>query len=146
MPAVSTPFLTSAAASQLFNSPDIYFLTWTRDKKIWTKGPPRDRLFRPRETPSHRGPMHKLVEVFCDVDDFCAVFIPEWEKTLLTDGTRKRQRSGPMTMSEVMTIIIFFQMSHHRDFKNFYTGYLAHFYKSEFPNLLSYTIPSDFLF
>lgn len=26
MPAVSTPFLTSAAASQLFNSPDIYFL------------------------------------------------------------------------------------------------------------------------
>lgn len=38
-----------------------------------------------------------------------------------------------------MTIIIFFQMSHHRDFKNFYTGYLAHFYKSAFPNLLSYT-------
>ncbi|MCU7963758.1 IS982 family transposase, partial [Shewanella sp. SM20] len=52
--------------------------------------------------------MHKLVEVFCDVDDFCAVFIPEWEKTLLTDGTRKRQRPGRMTMSEVMTIIILF--------------------------------------
>ncbi|NLQ24941.1 IS982 family transposase [Shewanella sp. S-1] len=83
--------------------------------------------------------MHKLVEVFCDVDDFCAVFIPEWKKTLLTDGTRKRQRAGRMTMSEVMTIIILFQMSHHRDFKNFYIGYLAHFYKSAFPNLLSYT-------
>lgn len=83
--------------------------------------------------------MHKLVEVFCDVDDFSAVFIPEWEKTLLADGTRQRQRSGRMTMSEVMTIIIFFQMSHHRDFKNFYTGYLSRFYKSEFPNLLSYT-------
>ncbi len=82
--------------------------------------------------------MHKLVEVFCDVDDFCAVFIPEWEKTLLTDGTRKRQGTGRMTMSEVMTIIIFFQISHHRDFKNFYIGYLAHFYKSAFPNLLSY--------
>lgn len=38
-----------------------------------------------------------------------------------------------------MTIIILFQMSHHRDFKNFYIGYLAHFYKSAFPNLLSYT-------
>ncbi len=76
--------------------------------------------------------MHKLVEVFCDV------FIPEWEKTLLTDGTRKRQRTGRMTMSEVM-IIIFFQISHHRDFKNFYIVYLAHFYKSAFPNLLSYT-------
>ncbi|MCU8059060.1 IS982 family transposase, partial [Shewanella sp. SM35] len=50
--------------------------------------------------------MHKLVEVFCDVDDFCAVFIPEWEKTLLIDGTRKRHRAGRMTMSEVMTIIL----------------------------------------
>lgn len=24
--------------------------------------------------------MNKLVEVFCDVDDFSAAFIPEWEK------------------------------------------------------------------
>jgi len=32
-----------------------------------------------------------------------------------------------------------FQMSHHRDFKNFFIGYLAHFYKSAFPNSLSYT-------
>ena len=60
-------------------------------------------------------------------------------KTLLTDGTRKRQRAGRMTMSDVMTIIILFQMSHHRDFKNFYIGYLAHFYKCAFPNLLIYT-------
>jgi len=49
--------------------------------------------------------MNKLVEVFCDVDDFSAVFIPEWEKTLLTDGTRKRQRSGRMTMSCVFRFV-----------------------------------------
>ncbi|MDR7123141.1 hypothetical protein [Rheinheimera soli] len=67
------------------------------------------------------------------------IFRPEWEKTRLTDGTRKRRRSGRMTMSEVKTIIIFFQMSHHRDFKNFYTGSLFLFYKSAFPNLLSNT-------
>lgn len=70
---------------------------------------------------------------------FCTVFIPEWEKMLLTDGTRKRQRAGRMTMNEVMTIIILFQMPYHRDFKNVYIGYLAHFYKSAFPYLLSYT-------
>ncbi|MGL5336813.1 MAG: IS982 family transposase, partial [Enterovibrio sp.] len=46
------------------------------------------------------------MELFCDVDDFCAVFMPEWEKTLLADGTRKRQRAGRMTISEVMTIIV----------------------------------------
>jgi len=55
---------------------------------------------------------------------FCAALIPEWEKTLLTDGTRKRQRAGRITMSEVMTIIILFQISNHRDFKNVYIGYL----------------------
>ena len=38
-----------------------------------------------------------------------------------------------------MTIIIGFHMSHHRDFKNYYLGYVAQFYKKEFPTLLSYT-------
>jgi hypothetical protein len=31
-------------------------------------------------------------------------------KILLTDGARKLQRAGRMTMSEIMTIIIFFQI------------------------------------
>lgn len=83
--------------------------------------------------------MNKLVELFCDVDDFCKVFIPEWEKQMLEDGTKKRQRKGQMQMSEIMTILIFFHMSHYRDFKNFYLGYMHQFYRKEFPNLLSYT-------
>lgn len=36
--------------------------------------------------------MDKLVEIFSDVDDFCKVFIPEWNKTLIETGKRKRQR------------------------------------------------------
>lgn len=83
--------------------------------------------------------MNKLVDIFCDVDDFCTVFIPQWEQQCLNDGMRKRKRSGRMSMSEIMTIIIAFHISHHRDFKNFYTGYIARFFKSEFPTLLSYT-------
>ncbi len=83
--------------------------------------------------------MDKLIDIFCDVDDFCKVFIPEWEKQLLANGKRKRLRKGRMTTSEVMTIIICFHRSHHRDFKNFYKGYVALFLKKDFPNLLSYT-------
>ena len=83
--------------------------------------------------------MNKLVECFCDVDDFCTVFLPEWEKQLLEDGTKRRKRRSRMTMSEVMTIIIGFHMSHHRDFKNYYIGYIARFYKKAFPTLLSYS-------
>ena len=60
--------------------------------------------------------MNKLVEIFCDVDDFCRVFIPELEKQLIADGSQKRKRSSQMSMSEIMTIIIAFHMFHHRDF------------------------------
>lgn len=83
--------------------------------------------------------MKKLVDLYCDVDDFCKVFIPQWQKQLLEDGTRKRQRECRMTMSEIMTIVISFHMSHYRDFKNYYIGYVSQFYHKDFPNLLSYT-------
>ena len=78
--------------------------------------------------------MNKLVELYCDVDDFCKVFIPQWQKQLLEDGTQKRQRNGHMTTSELMTIVVGFHMSHYRDFKNYYLGYVSVMYKKEFPN------------
>jgi hypothetical protein len=79
------------------------------------------------------------VDLFCDVDDFCRVFIPQWEKQLISDGTRKRNRACRMAMSEIITIIIAFHMSNHRDFKNYYKGCITKLYRSHFPNLLSYT-------
>jgi hypothetical protein len=48
--------------------------------------------------------MNKLVALFCDVDDFCNVFIPQWQKQLLEEGTQKHQRESRMTTSEIMTI------------------------------------------
>ena len=33
--------------------------------------------------------MNKLVELFCDVDDFCIGFVPQWQKQLIEEGTRK---------------------------------------------------------
>ncbi|WP_434339308.1 IS982 family transposase [Motilimonas cestriensis] len=83
--------------------------------------------------------MNKLVELFCDVDDFCNVFIPQWQQQLLEDGTQKRRRDSRMSTSEIMTIVVSFHMSHYRDFKNYYLGYVSLMYKKEFPNLLSYT-------
>jgi len=83
--------------------------------------------------------MKNLVELFCDVDDFCKAFVPQWQQQLLEDGTRIRRRECRMSMSEMMTIIIGFHMSHHRDFKNYYLGHVRAFYRTEFPELLSYT-------
>jgi hypothetical protein len=83
--------------------------------------------------------MNKLTDIFCDTDDFCKVFMPQWEAQLIANGTRKRNRQCRMTMSEIMTIIIGFHTSNQRDFKNYYTGLVARFYKGYFPELLSYT-------
>ena len=83
--------------------------------------------------------MDKLVEIYCDVDDFCCHFIPLWEQQLLTDGQRQRRRTGRLQASEIMTIIILFHHSHQRDFKNYYKGFVALYYADAFPDLLSYT-------
>lgn len=83
--------------------------------------------------------MEKIDEIYCDVDDFCNVFIPEWEKVLIESGKRKRRRKGRMSSSEIMTIIILFHRSNYRDFKNFYLCYVHTHLKEAFPLLLSYT-------
>jgi hypothetical protein len=82
--------------------------------------------------------MNKLVELYCDVDDFCSAFLPAWQQTLLESGERKRHRACRMSASEIMTIIIAFHMSHYRDFKNYYQGLVARNHRHDFPNLLSY--------
>jgi len=83
--------------------------------------------------------MNNLIGTFCDVDDFCKVFIPEWEARLITNGEIKRRRVKRMSNAEIMTIIISFHQSHYRDFKNYYLGYVAKHLKAYFPSLLSYT-------
>jgi hypothetical protein len=79
-----------------------------------------------------------LLELFVDVDDFCKVFLPVWEQALLQDGTRKRRRKGQLTVSEIMTIVIYFHQSHYRDFKAYYTEHVCKLLRSEFHNLVSY--------
>ncbi|CBJ80603.1 putative transposase (fragment) [Xenorhabdus bovienii str. Jollieti] len=83
--------------------------------------------------------MDNLVEIFCDVDDFCRFFIPQWERFCLDNGYRFRCRQGHMYLSEIMTILILFHMSHYRDFKAFYLKFLWVYHHKDFPTLLSYT-------
>jgi len=77
------------------------------------------------------------VVLFCDVDDFCLEFEPQFRQRLLTDGTRSRNREGELSLSEIMTIAIAFQLSHYRDLKAFYNNLLATG-ADLFPRLVSY--------
>ena len=79
-----------------------------------------------------------LLELFVSVDDFCQIFLPVWEKKLFADGSKKRCRSGQLSMSEIMTIIIYFHQSRYRNFKAYYIEYISRHLRGEFPNLVSY--------
>ena len=83
--------------------------------------------------------MDSLLELFCDVDDFCQAFLPGWNRQLLISGQKQRQRARSLTMSEVMTILIAFHQSHYRDFKAYYCEQVLKSWRSEFPGLVSYT-------
>ena len=48
-----------------------------------------------------------LVVLFCIVDEFCKEFYPEYEKTLIAQGTKKRRRPSLITPSEIITIFIY---------------------------------------
>lgn len=83
---------------------------------------------------------NQLTRIFCQIDDFCKEF-NSYSKNKLLPAPSKIFRRGPhcrLADSEIMTILIFFQSSGWRNFKNFYTTFLSIYWKNEFPNLPSY--------
>jgi hypothetical protein len=82
--------------------------------------------------------MESLLELFVSVDDFCQVFLPFWKRKLMQAGSKKRNRPGQLSTSEIMTIIIYFHQSHYRDFKTYYKEHVCQHLRREFPNLVSY--------
>ena len=80
-----------------------------------------------------------LVVLFCIVDEFCKEFYPEYEKTLIAQGMKKRRRPSRITPSEIITIFIYFHMMRFRDFKTFYTRYGMIHLQKDFPFLPSYS-------
>jgi len=80
----------------------------------------------------------KVTDIFFDIDEFCNVFEPAFAQRLLEDGKKHRKRAFKMSMSEIITIMVIFQLSGHRTFKHFYLFYVQKHMKAEFPNTVSY--------
>jgi len=80
-----------------------------------------------------------LDELFVDVDDFCKRF----ESWLYQSQIGQRKRNpGPrpsLAASEIMTILIYFHMSHYRNFKHYYLDHVQQHLRPDFPGLVSYT-------
>jgi hypothetical protein len=60
--------------------------------------------------------MDNLVELFVPVDDFSQVFLPQFEKHLLSSGIIQRRHARSLTISVRMTILIRFHLSLYHNF------------------------------
>ena len=80
-----------------------------------------------------------MVTVFCDIDDFCRSLLTAKFPALPSDSAPRRARANSLSLSEVMTILVWFHASHYRTFKHFYLGSVLPGKRAEFPGLPSYT-------
>ena len=79
----------------------------------------------------------QIVEIFCEMDEFCKVYENYCQKNLLVDKSQITPKSG-ISLSEIMTILVCFHLSNHRTFKWFYLGLVQLCWKKHFPKLPSY--------
>tara|TARA_R110002050_G_C8817075_1_gene504110 strand:+ start:124 stop:1017 length:894 start_codon:yes stop_codon:yes gene_type:complete len=77
----------------------------------------------------------KITEIFCIVDEFCKEYNQIVGKALLGNPAK---RPSIMSKSEVITILVLFQLSGFRTFKHFYIFYVQKHMKDDFPHTVSY--------
>src|SRR4051812_47482694 len=65
--------------------------------------------------------LDRIVEVFCEVDDFCKAFVPQWEASLI--GTGGPAPAGRMSTSEIITLLLVLHSSGFKHLKSFYHGF-----------------------
>ena len=62
----------------------------------------------------------ELTTIFYHTDEFCKLFEKEFNTKILSKGNNKRNRACLLTLSEVMTIAIYYQISGYKTFKMYY--------------------------
>ena len=85
--------------------------------------------------------LDRLVERFCEFDDFCKSIRMQWEAMLLTDGKTPDRKHGPaggLIDSEIMTILVLYHASRFKNFKAFYNGVVLGMLRPYFPGAPCY--------
>ncbi len=83
--------------------------------------------------------MCSLLELFCEIDDFCQSYEPMMYQLGLSNGLVRRRRATRMSLSEMMTLVVHFHQKQFRNFKTYYTEYVVKHLEAEFPSLLNYS-------
>ncbi|MEN2436771.1 IS982 family transposase [Weeksellaceae bacterium A-14] len=77
----------------------------------------------------------KITDIFCTVDEFCIHFEKFTGSFLLGNPPKRKPK---MSNSEIITIMILFQLSGFRTFKHFYIYYVQKHMHEDFPQTVSY--------
>src|SRR5690349_3698474 len=83
----------------------------------------------------------RLVEDFCQFDDFCQAFGPHWQARLLSEQAQPAKKRGPqpgLADSEIMTILVLYHSSNFSHFKAFYENVVLTLLRSAFPKAPCY--------
>ena len=81
--------------------------------------------------------MSQLVTIFCDIDDFCKHFEPLDEQRAITSTVKPRRRPTALSLSELMTVIVYFHTSHDRHFNAYDRFHVQAHLRPSFPHLVS---------
>src|SRR3954451_2545875 len=80
-----------------------------------------------------------IVTIFCDIDAFCQSLLAREPPQLPAHSGSKKRRASSLSLSEVMTILLWVHSSHYRTFKHYYLDSVLSAKRAEFPGLPSYT-------
>ena len=79
-----------------------------------------------------------ITKIFCDIDDFMQEFEEMYKQKLIEEKNLKKKLNSKLSMSEIMTIVVYYHRSGYRTFKDFYLKHMVKNMKLAFPNLVSY--------
>jgi Transposase DDE domain len=79
-----------------------------------------------------------IIELYYVIDEFCKMYDAHQAQRLLPSNKR-RNRAGQMSVSEMVTIVVYFHLSGYKCFKHFYLQRICGWHKREFPRLHSYS-------
>lgn len=79
-----------------------------------------------------------LTEIYCEVDDYCKWFEQEIRVRSLSDRQTIRRGLPGLCLSEVLTLLIFYHLSHYKTFKHFYLEKALPELRADFPRLPAY--------
>lgn len=79
-----------------------------------------------------------LVEIFYHIDEFCKAFEQTLKSHSISNNKKIIKRVCSLSLSEIMTICIFYNYSGYKNFKVYYNKHVLIHMKSDFRKLVSY--------